>query len=38
MGKEDVACTYNGMLVSHKKKINNAICSNEDGPKDYRTK
>ena len=25
---------YNGILLSHKKKLNNAICSNMDGPRD----
>ena len=29
---------YNGILLSHKKEWNNAICSNMDGPKDYHTK
>ena len=28
---------YNGILLSHKKEWNNAICSNMDGPKDYHT-
>ena len=28
----------NGILLSHKKEWNNAICSNMDGPRDYRTK
>ena len=27
-----------GMLLSHKKEWNNAICSNMDGPKDYHTR
>ena len=30
--------TYNGILVSHKKEWNNAICSNLDGPRGYHTK
>ena len=30
--------TYNGILLSHKKEQNNAICSNMDGPKDCHTK
>ena len=25
---------YNGILLSHKKEWNNAICSNMDGPRD----
>ena len=29
---------YNGMLLSHKKEWNTAICSNMDGPRDYHTK
>ena len=28
----------NGILLSHKKEWNNAICSNMDGPGDYHTK
>ena len=32
-------CTYiyNGILLSHKKEQNNAICSNVDGPRDCHT-
>ena len=29
---------YNGILLSHRKERNNAICSNLDGPRDYHTK
>ena len=29
---------YNGILLSHKKNQNNAICSNMDGHRDYHTK
>ena len=29
---------HNGILLSHKKEQNNAICSNMDGPRDYHTK
>ena len=29
---------YNGILLSHKKEWNFAICSNMDGPRDYHTK
>ena len=36
--KEDVVCIYNGILLSHKKEWNNAICSNMDEPRDYHTK
>ena len=27
-----------GILLSHKKELNNAICSNRNGPRDYHTK
>ena len=30
-----MAHTYNGILLSHKKEQNNAICSNMDGPGDH---
>ena len=29
---------YNGILLSHKKEQNNAICSNMDETTDYHTK
>ena len=29
---------YGGILLSHKKEWNNAICSNMDGSRDYHTK
>ena len=29
---------HNGVLISHKKEWNNAICSNMDGPRDYHIK
>ena len=38
MDKEGVIYIHNGMLLSHKKEWNNAICSNMDGPRDYHTK
>ena len=38
MAKEDVVHIYSGILLSHKKELNNAICSNMDGPRDYHTK
>ena len=38
MDKEDVVHIYNGILLSHKKEWNNAICSNIGGPRDYHTK
>ena len=37
MDKEDVVHKCNGILLSHKKEQNNAICSNMDRPKDYHT-
>ena len=33
-----MAHIYHGILLNHKKKRNNAICSNVDGPRDYHTK
>ena len=38
MNQEDVTHVYNGILPSHKKESNNAICSNMDGPRNYHTK
>ena len=38
MDKEDVIYIHNGILLSHKKEWNKAICSNMDGPRDYHTK
>ena len=38
MGKEDVEHIYNGILLSHKKEQNNAICYNMEGPKGCHTK
>ena len=29
---------HNGILLSHKKEWNNAICRNMDGPRDYHAK
>ena len=37
MDKEDVVYIYNGILLSHKKYWNIAICSNMDAPRDYHT-
>lgn len=28
---------YSGILLSHKTELNNAICSNVEGAKDYHT-
>ena len=36
--KEDVVHICNGILLSHKRERNNAICSNMDRPRDYDTK
>ena len=38
MDKEDVVHIHNGILLSHLKEWNNAICSNTDEPRDYHTK
>ena len=38
MDEEEVVCIYNGILLSHKKELNNAICSNMDATRDYHTK
>ena len=38
MDKEDVLYIHNGILISHKKGWNNAICRNMDGPRDYHIK
>ena len=32
--KKDAVYIYNGILLSHRKEQNNAICSNMDGPRD----
>ena len=37
MNKEVVVYIYTGILLSHKKKWSNSICSNMDGPRDYHT-
>ena len=38
MDKDDVVLIYSGILLSHKKEQNNAICCNMDTTRDYRTK
>ena len=38
MDEEDVVHIHNGILLSHKKERNNAICSNMDGLRDDHTK
>ena len=38
MNKDDVVHIYNGILFSHKRELNDDICSNMDGPGDYHTK
>ena len=38
MDKEDVIHIYNGILFSHNKEQNNAICSNMGAIRDYHTK
>ena len=37
MDNEDVADTYNEILLSHKKEWSNKSCSNMDEPTDYHT-
>ena len=37
MDKEDVVQIYSGILLSHKKEWNNAICSDMDGCRDCHT-
>ena len=37
MDKEDVAHIYSGILLSHKKERNCAICRDVDGPRDCHT-
>ena len=37
MDKECVVCIYNGILLSHKKGWNNAICGNMDATTDNDT-
>ena len=38
MDSEDLVYTHNGILLSHKKQQNNAICSNMNGTRDSHTK
>ena len=35
---KDVVHKYSGVLLSHKKEQNNAICSNMEATSDYHTK
>ena len=37
MDEEDVLYVYNGILLSHWKEWDNAICSNMNGPRDCYT-
>ena len=37
MNDKDVVHIYNGILLSHNKEQNNAICSNTDATRDYPT-
>ena len=36
--RKDVVHIYSGILLSHKNELNNVICSNMEGPRDYHTK
>lgn len=38
MDEEDVVHKYNRVLLSHKKKNDNAICNSMVGPRHYHTK
>ena len=38
LDKDNVVDTHNGMLLSLKKELKSAICSNIDVHRDYRTK
>ena len=38
MDREDVVYIYNGILLSHTKELNIAICDNIDRSKEYYTK
>ena len=38
MDREDVVHIYKGILLSHKKEWNTAICNNMDANRDYHTK
>ena len=38
LDKGDIIHIYNGILLSHKKRQNTAICDNEDGPSEYYAK
>ena len=35
MDKDDMVCIYNGILLSHKKELNLAICDNMDVPRGH---
>ena len=37
MDKEDVVHIYNGILLSHKKELNRAICRDVAGPRECHT-
>ena len=37
MNEENVVHIYSGILLSYKKELKNAICSNVGGPRDYDT-
>lgn len=38
MDKEDMVYIHDGILLTHKKELNSAICSSMDGPRDDNTK
>ena len=37
-GKEDVVSTHSGILLSHQKEQNLAICNDVDGAREYHVK
>ena len=37
MDREDVVHIYSGILLSHRRERNYALCRDMDGPRDYRT-
>ena len=38
MVKDDVVHLYNGILLSHKKGLDNVICSMKDEPRDFHAR
>ena len=38
LNREDMVCTYHGILLSDKNEWNNVICNSLGGPKDFHSK